>query len=182
MATGIYTGSDLVIVMIQPTRANGGNGKSTHFRQFAVRDNRNYTRDDNVEVEKQPVDFYCTTWVPEVISALDNFKKDDRVDLTAFVEPVLRGYIANNTPKGVQVIIPDTGQPEVVVDPSFTVYPNAHPYRLNGQVSNTLVYVGVSLNVTKLTPATDLANAVAEVENDGQNALYPGGCPMQPMR
>ena len=129
-STGTYRGDSLIITRIDPMRANGGNGKSSHFRQFALRQDANYVNDDGLTIEKQPADFFCTTWDPAVIQALDNLQVDDVVDVVAFVEPVWRVYIANDTPLGNRDVIPDTGQAERVIDgTNITVYPTAHPYR-----------------------------------------------------
>ena len=56
-STGTYKGDSLIITRIDPMRANGGNGKSSHFRQFALRQDANYVDDDGLTIEKQPADF-----------------------------------------------------------------------------------------------------------------------------
>ena len=177
MSTGTYTGNDLEITKIEPPRT-AKNGKASDFRQFAVRQHADYNTPDGITVEKQPADFYCTTWKPEIISMLNNFKEGDRVDLTGFVEVVWRVYFANNSPAGVVEIIPDMGQSEVEVPAihvngkPLVLYPNATPYRMIGQAMNVHVFPGVGLNVQELRPATNLASSSTDtVSADGVNAF-----------
>ena len=168
-STGTYRGDSVIITDIFPTRANSGNGKSSHFRQFALRQSADYVDADGMTIQKQPADFYCTTWDPDIISALDNMSKDDVVDVVAFIEPVWRVYIANDTVKGGRDVIPDVGSPErVIKGTNTTVYPTAHPYRLDEQAPGVLVYPGYGLNVTALRPATNMSSVNAQV--DGETA------------
>ena len=138
-----------------------------------MRQSADYVNSDGLTIEKQPADFYCTTWDPAIISALDHMNKDDVVDVVAFVEPVWRVYIANDTPKGGRDVIPDIGSKErVIKGTNTTVYPTAYPYRLDEQAPGVLVYPTIGLNVTALRPATNMASVDATVDGDSAENAF----------
>ena len=146
--------NNVTITMIRDTVQNG-NGRSTRWRNFAIRKDNNYVNQvQNIVIEKQPLDLFCTTWELEIITALDHLKEGDKVNISAFLEPVWRGYKANNTLEGIRFIVPDTGQAPVQLPDGDVIQPDTHPYRLDKNVRNVIVYQGVTLNVVSLIPAT----------------------------
>ena len=154
--------NNVTITMIRDTAQNG-NGRSTWWRNFAIRKDNNYVDQvQNIVIEKQPLDLFCTTWELEIITALDHLKKGDKVNISAFLEPVWRGYKANNTLEGVRFIVPDTGQAPVQLPDGDVIQPDAHPYRLDKVVRNAILYQGVTLNVVSLIPATTIKTELVD--------------------
>ena len=146
--------NNVTITMIRDTVQNG-NGRSTRWRNFAIRKDNNYVNQvQNIVIEKQPLDLFCTTWELEIITALDHLKEGDKVNISAFLEPVWRGYKANNTLEGIRFIVPDTGKAPVQLPDGGVIQPEARPYRLDKTVRNVIVYQGVTLNVVSLISAT----------------------------
>lgn len=156
----------VTVVMIRPTQANA-NGKSTHFRNFAVRIPNNYSDDVQGDVEQQPTELFCTTWDTAVIQMLDTLNPQElpRVRISAYLDGVWRLYKANNTLDGIRAIVPDVGQEPVPLDDGDVLYPTNKPYELDGQVMNAIVYPGVTLNVVSMQPATNVSTTEVAVEN-----------------
>lgn len=154
--------NNVTITMIRDTAQNG-NGQSTWWRNFAIRKDNNYIDQvQNSVIEKQPLDLFCTTWDLEVIKALDHVKEGDRVNISAFLEPIWRGYKANNTLNGIRFIVPETGQAPVQLPDGDVIQPEAHPYRLDKGVRNAIIYQGVTLNVVSLIPATTIKTELTD--------------------
>ena len=140
--------NNVTITMIPDTLQSGR-------RNFVIRKDNNYVDQvQNTLIEKQPLELFCTTWELEIITALDHLKEGDKVNISAFLGPVWKGYKANNTLKGIRFIVPDTGQAPVQLPDGDVIQPDTHPYRLDKNVRNVIVYQEVTLNVVSLIPAT----------------------------
>ena len=177
-ATGDYTRENVVLTVIEPAvkltaeQMRGGTSKSTQYRQFAIRQDRNYSLDDGTVVEKQPLDLYCTTWDDGIIRVLDSLNPGDPINVKGHIEPVWRGYIANDTPQGIRFVIPDTGAAEYTVPGTdLVVYPTAHPYRLDAQSPGVYVHPDKALTVSELTPASQLKADSDAVPTGAENAF-----------
>lgn len=154
--------NNVTITMIRDAPRNR-NGRSTWWRNFAIRKDNNYVdQDQNIVIEQQPLDLFCTTWEVEIITALDHLKEGDKVNISGFLEPVWRGYKANNTLEGIRFIVPNMGQSPVQLPDGDVIQPEAHPYRLDKGVSNVIVYQGVTLKVVSLTPALTIKTELVD--------------------
>lgn len=176
--TGDYSRENVIVTMINPAQKltaeqmRGGTSKSTQYRQFAIRQDRNYSLDDGTVVEKQPLDVYCTTWNDNIIKMLDNITVGDSINVKGYLEPVWRGYIANDTPQGIRFVIPDTGASEYTVPGAdLVVYPTAYPYRLDAQAPGVYVHADKGLNVQELTPATQIRGVSENVPTGAENSF-----------
>ena len=152
----MLTNEKVQITQIFPTQVNQ-NGKSTHYRQFTVRKSNDFTNEQGELIKKQPLDLFCTTWDQIQINALNNYKEGDTIVIDGYIEPIWRGFIADNTTEGDRFIIPDTGRQPITTKTGIVIQPDAEPFRMDKQVPNFYVFSNVSINVTNIRTATDMA-------------------------
>lgn len=170
--TGDYSRENVILTGIKPVMtAKNSLGKSSQYRQFAIRVERDYELDDGTVVEQQPLDLFCTSWQPDVLKALDTIELGDRLNISGYLEPTWHGYIATDSPKGIRFPIPDVGsQPFDVPNVDLVIQPTAHPYRLDAQQPGVYVHPAAGLNVMVLAPATSFSKAAEVVAQQSGNA------------
>lgn len=128
---------------------------------FNVRKENSFTDDNGVWQERQPLDISCTTFDDNVMSLLasvkDKIQDGVKLDLTGYLEPSWRGYIADNSPDGDRFVMPDLGRDPIVSDKGQEIQPSAHPYLAERGVPNFICYDQKQLrvNIAILTTAVD---------------------------
>lgn len=166
---GDYRPTNLILTdkkAVVPYKENGSDtmGQSQVF--FVRKDNSYTDKTSGALVEKQPLDWQCTTFDPTVIQILATLQVGAAVNLVGWIEPSWRGYVADNTVEGDTFVIPDTGRKVFPSPKGRMIQPDPHPYRMIGKTANVDVKDVKQIRVTELTPANAVTTQTVEVSTD----------------
>ena len=146
-----------IITKGEVKHSRNGNGQDRKSIGFGIRKSQNYTdRTTGKMIEKQPLDLWCTSFVPEVITFVQEYKKGQKCTISGFLEPVWRGYKADSTPSGIRFIVPDTDKREPLkLKDGSTVNPTSTPYFIK-DIKGVNVSPSASVRIVQMSYDTDI--------------------------